>query len=65
MGKQPAKTLREKSIASNLKINVNFICSDLSWENSGLLQTVISLNNTVVNLNKIKKKSNPVDKCFG
>lgn len=26
---------------------------------------VISLNNAVVNLNKIKKRSNPVDKCFG
>lgn len=26
---------------------------------------VISLNNTVVNQNKIKKRSNPVDKCFG
>lgn len=25
---------------------------------------VILLNNTVVNLNKIKKRSNPVDKCF-
>lgn len=67
IGKKFAKILREKALSPILKINVNFRCSDLSGEISGLLQTGSSYlsNNTVVNLNKIKKRSNPVDKCFG
>lgn len=65
--KWPAKTLRGKYRVQSRKL---MLTSDVQIGVGKVLayfrqNPVISLNNTVVNLNKIKKRSNPVDKCFG
>lgn len=65
-GKQPQKHLGKKYSVQSRKL---MLTSDVQmWVGKALIyfrqDPVIFLSNTVVNLNKIKKRSNPVDKCF-